>query len=375
MAKAQQLLDAARYNQQGGFYSQAGRLAYSSGHQTAIGWIFQQTGRVAKTHGGAHSEFARLIKDDVRFGLAERQFLGQTYEFKQAADYAIGAASIVSEAEAVQAIAGATNFLEKNRGRSQRRTGGTVPMTQRLAGKTAFVTAAAQGIGRATALAFAAEGARVIATDLNGAKLADIGQGIQTQTLDATHSGDVRRVVQAAGPIDILFNCAGFVHQGTILDSTDSEWDFALSLNLRSMVSTIRAALPGMIERGRGSIINVSSAASSIKGAPNRCVYGTSKAAVIGLTKSVAADFVKRGVRCNAICPGTIQTPSLDDRIAANAAVAGSVEQARTEFVGRQAMGRLGTAEEIAALAVFLASDETQFITGQAIVIDGGWTL
>ena len=177
------------------------------------------------------------------------------------------------------------------------------------------------------------------------------------------------------GPLDVLFNCAGFVHQGTILDSTDADWDFAFALNLRSMVSTIKAVLPGMIERGHGSIINMSSAASSIKGAPNRCVYGTSKAAVIGLTKSVASDFVKSGVRCNAICPGTVQTPSLDDRIAANAAAAGSMEKARTDFIARQAMGRLGSPEEIAALAVYLGSDETQFITGQTIVIDGGWTL
>lgn len=248
-------------------------------------------------------------------------------------------------------------------------------MAQRLTGKTAFVTAAAQGIGRATALAFAAEGARVIATDLNHAKLADIGHGIETHQLDATNAMEVNRTIHAAGPVDILFNCAGFVHQGTILDSTDAEWDFALTLNLRSMIGTIRAVLPGMIERGRGSIINVSSAASSIKGAPNRCVYGTSKAAVLGLTKSVAADFVKNGVRCNAICPGTIQTPSLDDRIAANAEVAGSVEKARSDFIGRQAMGRLGSPDEIAALAVYLGSDETQFLTGQAIVIDGGWTL
>jgi 2-keto-3-deoxy-L-fuconate dehydrogenase len=245
----------------------------------------------------------------------------------------------------------------------------------RLSGKTAFITAAAQGIGRATALAYAREGARVIATDLNDAKLADLGDGIRTLKLDATSASDVRRVLEEAGPVDILFNCAGFVHQGTILDSTDAEWDFAFALNLRSMVSTIRAVLPGMIERGRGSIINMSSAAGSIKGAPNRCVYGTSKAAVIGLTKSVAADFVKSGVRCNAICPGTVQTPSLDDRIAAGAAAAGSLEQARSSYIARQAMGRLGSPDEIAALAVYLGSDETQFITGQTIVIDGGWTL
>ena len=248
-------------------------------------------------------------------------------------------------------------------------------MPGRLTGKTAFVTAAAQGIGRATALAFAAEGAHVIASDLNGDKLEDIGHGIATRRLDATDAAAVKALLDQAGPIDVLFNCAGFVHQGTILDSTDAEWDFAFALNLRSMVSTIRAVLPGMVGRGHGSIINMSSAASSIKGAPNRCVYGTSKAAVIGLTKSVAADFVKSGVRCNAICPGTVQTPSLDDRIAANAAAAGSVEKARSDFIARQAMGRLGSPEEIAALAVYLGSDETRFITGQTIVIDGGWTL
>ena len=249
-------------------------------------------------------------------------------------------------------------------------------MAGRLTGKTAFITAAAQGIGRATALAYAAEGARVIATDLHEAKLAEIaGENIAVHRLDATQAPDIARAVSAAGPVDVLFNCAGFVHQGTILDATDAEWDFAFALNVRSMFHTIRAVLPGMIEAGRGSIINMSSAASSIKGAPNRSVYGTTKAAVIGLTKSVAADFVKQGIRCNAICPGTVQTPSLDDRIAANAAAAGSLDAARTGFIARQAMGRLGTPEEIAALAVYLGSDETQFITGQTLVIDGGWTL
>ena len=249
-------------------------------------------------------------------------------------------------------------------------------MAGRLTGKTAFITAAAQGIGRATALAYAAEGARVIATDLNEAKLAEIaGDAITVHRLDATQAPDIARVAAAAGPVDVLFNCAGFVHQGTILDATDAEWDFAFALNVRSMFHTIRAFLPGMVEAGHGSIINMSSAASSIKGAPNRFVYGTTKAAVVGLTKSVAADFVKQGIRCNAICPGTVQTPSLDDRIAANAAAAGSLEAARTGFIARQAMGRLGTPEEIAALAVYLGSDETQFITGQTLVIDGGWTL
>ncbi len=249
-------------------------------------------------------------------------------------------------------------------------------MTDRLAGKTAFVTAAAQGIGRATALAFAAEGATVIATDLNEAKLAEIaGPRIRTHRLDATDATAITAAAEAAGPVDVLFNCAGFVHQGSILDATEAEWDFAFTLNVRSMFRTIRAFLPGMLAAGSGSIVNVASAASSIKGAPNRFIYGTTKAAVIGLTKSVAADTVARGVRCNAICPGTIQTPSLDDRVAANAAAAGGLDQARQAFVARQAMGRLGTAEEIAATAVYLAGDESQFVTGTAMVVDGGWTL
>ena len=249
-------------------------------------------------------------------------------------------------------------------------------MAGRLAGKTAFVTAAAQGIGRASALAFAAEGARVIATDVNEAKLADLkAANLTTKRLDVMDPAAITAMAAEIGAIDILFNCAGFVHQGSILDATEEEWQFAFDLNVRSMFRLIRAFLPGMLAQGAGSIINMASAVGSLKGAPNRFVYGASKAAVVGITKSVAADTVARGIRCNCICPGTIQTPSLYDRIAANAAQAGSVEAARAAFVGRQAMGRLGAPEEIAALAVYLASDESRFVTGQAMVIDGGWTI
>lgn len=242
----------------------------------------------------------------------------------------------------------------------------------RLAGKTAFLTAAGQGIGRATALAFLAEGARVIATDRDADKLVDVGEA---HVLDVTDAGAIAALAAQVGPVDVLFNCAGFVHQGTILTATDAEWDMAMALNVRSMVSTIRVFLPGMLAAGSGSIINMASAVGSLKGAPNRFVYATTKAAVVGLTKSVAADFVTQGIRVNCLCPGTVQTPSLDDRIAANAAQAGSVEAARAAFIARQAMGRLAKVEEIAALAVYLASDESQFMTGQALVIDGGWTL
>jgi 2-keto-3-deoxy-L-fuconate dehydrogenase len=249
-------------------------------------------------------------------------------------------------------------------------------MTGSLSGKTAFVTAAAQGIGRATALAFAAAGAQVIATDLNAAKLADLAApGLRTEALNVLDPAAIGQAAQDAGAVDILFNCAGFVHQGTLLEATEHEWSFAFDLNCRSMFRTMQAFLPGMLDRKAGVILNMASVSSSLKGVPSRFIYSATKAAVIGMTKSVAADYVTKGVRCNCLCPGTVHTPSLDERIAANAAAAGSVEAAQAAFVARQPMGRLGTAEEIAALAVYLASDTAQFITGQAVVIDGGLTL
>ena len=250
-------------------------------------------------------------------------------------------------------------------------------MTQRLAGKTAFVTAAGQGIGRATALAFAREGARVIATDINVPLLDTLSQesGCSVQRLDVTDAAAITAAAAQHGPVDVLFNAAGFVHAGTVLDCTEEEWDFAFQLNVRSQFRTIKAFLPGMLERGTGSIINVASVASSIKGAPNRFVYGATKAAILGLTKSVAADFITRGIRCNAICPGTVESPSLRDRISAQAkAAAQTTAQVEAAFVSRQPMGRLGKVEEIAALAVYLASDESSFTTGTAQVIDGGWS-
>jgi 2-keto-3-deoxy-L-fuconate dehydrogenase len=249
-------------------------------------------------------------------------------------------------------------------------------MTDALEGKTAFVTAAGQGIGRATALAFAAAGAHVIATDVDETKVAGLAtDAIRIARLNVLHAADIERAARDAGPIDILFNCAGFVHQGTVLDATEDEWSFGFELNCRSMFRTMRAFLPGMLDQGYGVILNMASVASSLKGVPSRFVYSATKAAVIGMTRSVAADYVTRGIRANCLCPGTVHTPSLDERIAANAAAAGSIEAARAAFVARQPMGRLGTAEEIAALAVYLASDAAQFITGQAVVIDGGLTV
>ncbi|WP_422369820.1 SDR family oxidoreductase [Hoeflea sp.] len=244
-------------------------------------------------------------------------------------------------------------------------------MAQWIKDKTALVTAAGQGIGRATALAFAEAGARVIATDINEAALAELkaNDGIETRRLDVLDASDIAAAVAAAGPVDVLFNGAGFVHAGSIIEMTDEDFDFAMDLNVRSMIRTIRAVLPSMLERRSGAIINVSSVASSIKGVPNRFAYSTSKAAVIGLTKSVAADYVEQGIRCNAICPGTVESPSLQERMRAM----GDYDTARAAFIARQPMGRLGTPEEIADLAVYLAN--ATYTTGQACAIDGGWTI
>ena len=249
--------------------------------------------------------------------------------------------------------------------------------SSRLAGKTAFITAAGQGIGRATALAFAREGARVIATDISAALLASLASeiGCTTRLLDVTDAAAISAAAQAVGAIDVLFNGAGFVHSGSVLDCTEEEWTFGFDLNVRSQYRLIKAFLPAMLAQGHGSIVNMASVASSIKGAPNRFVYGATKAAVIGLTKAVAADFVAKGIRCNAICPGTVESPSLRERIAAGAQASGqSLAQVEAGYISRQPMGRLGRTEEIAALAVYLASDESAFTTGTAQVIDGGWS-
>ena len=243
----------------------------------------------------------------------------------------------------------------------------------RLKNKRILVTAAGQGIGRAAALAMAAEGADVFATDINPEGLAQLKSEatgtLEIFELDVRSEASVVAGVALAQP-DVLFNCAGFVHNGTVLEASDEDWDFAFDLNVRSMLRTVRAALPGMLERGSGSIINMSSACSSVIGAPNRFVYGTTKAAVLGLTKSVAIDYITKGIRCNAICPGTVESPSLHDRLHAT----GDYEAAMKAFIARQPMGRIAKAEEIAALVVYLASDESAFTTGQAHIIDGGWS-
>ncbi len=247
-------------------------------------------------------------------------------------------------------------------------------MSGKLAGKTVLVTAAGQGIGRATATAFADEGAEVWATDVNETLLAALSRDrpdVQTTPLDVLDSAAVNRLAVELGTVDVLFNCAGYVHHGTILDCTEKDWDFSFDLNVKSMYRMCRAFLPGMLKAGKGGIINMSSAASSVKAAPNRFVYGTTKAAVIGLTKAIAADFIREGIRCNAICPGTVQSPSLDQRIAAH----GDQEKARAEFIARQPMGRIGRPEEIAALALYLASDDSGYTTGQIHIIDGGFSL
>ena len=249
-------------------------------------------------------------------------------------------------------------------------------MSDRLEGKTAVVTAAGQGIGRAIAEAFLAEGASVVASDLDPSLLDGLeDEGARTATLDVTDSAAVSDYLEGLPTPQVLCNCAGFVHHGTVLDCDEREWARSFDLNVTSMHRTIAALLPRMLEGGGGSIINIASGASSIKAAPNRYVYGATKAAVIGLTKAVAIDFIRQGVRCNAICPGTVESPSLDGRIEALGAQVGGVDKARAMFVERQPMGRLGIPQEIAALAVYLASDESRFTTGTTAVIDGGWSL
>ena len=245
-------------------------------------------------------------------------------------------------------------------------------MTARLKNKRTLITAAGQGIGLSTALAFANEGAEVVATDINPDTLNSLSNEnprIETRLLDVTKPEEIQQAGEETGPIDVLFNCAGFVHHGTILDCEENDWEFSFNLNVRSMYRMIRAFLPAMLEAGGGNIINMSSVASSVMGLPNRFVYGASKAAVIGLTKSVAKDYIKQGIRCNAICPGTVESPSLQERIKAQG---GNLEEVRAAFIARQPIGRIGTPEEIAAIALYLASDESAYTTGVAFNIDGG---
>jgi 2-keto-3-deoxy-L-fuconate dehydrogenase len=244
----------------------------------------------------------------------------------------------------------------------------------RLSGKVALVTAAAAGIGRATAEAFAREGARVFATDIDAAGLN--GLACELRQLDVRSTGAVEALAREIGPVDVLFNCAGFVHHGSVLECSDEDWDYTFDVNAKSMHRTIRAFLPAMLERGSGSIVNIASGASSVRGLPNRYAYGASKAAVIGLTKAVAADVIRKGVRCNAICPGTIESPSLEGRIEEQSRVEGKpVAEIRKAFVNRQPIGRLGRPAEIAAFAVYLASDESAFTTGAIHMVDGGFSL
>jgi 2-keto-3-deoxy-L-fuconate dehydrogenase len=245
-------------------------------------------------------------------------------------------------------------------------------MGLKLEGKTALVTSAAQGIGRASALALAAEGAKVFATDIREDLLAEIaGPDIACFKLNVLEQAEIEAAAARTGPIDILVNCSGYVHHGTVLDCADKDWDFSFDLNVKAHYRMIKAYLPGMLAKGRGNVINIASVASSIKGAPNRFAYGTSKAAVIGMTKALAVDFVAKGIRCNAICPGTVETPSLYDRMRAQ----GDFEKAKAAFIARQPMGRLAQPEEMGKMVVYLASDDSDFMTGQALVIDGGWSL
>jgi 2-keto-3-deoxy-L-fuconate dehydrogenase len=250
-------------------------------------------------------------------------------------------------------------------------------MTDRLKGKFAFCTASGAGIGRATALAFARAGARVVASDLNEAAMAGLREAgvAECVALDARDTSAIEAIAKRFGPVDVLFNAAGFVHHGTVLDTSERDWDFCFDLNVKSMHRTIKAFLPGMLAHARGSIINIASAVGASKAAPNRYVYGATKAAVVGLTKAVAIDFIGKGIRCNAICPGTIQTPSLDERIKALGRDVGGEEKARRMFIERQPMGRLGTADEMAHIAVYLASDESLYTTGSTFFSDGGFTL
>jgi 2-keto-3-deoxy-L-fuconate dehydrogenase len=247
-------------------------------------------------------------------------------------------------------------------------------MAGKLEGRVALVTSAGQGIGRASAIALANEGAKVYATDLREELFKDISAKHPNITgfgLNVLEQQAVDAALKRTGPIDILFNCSGFVHNGTILDCQDKDWDFSFDLNVKAHYRMIKAYLPGMLAKGKGNVINMASVASSVKGAPNRFVYGASKAAVIGLTKALAADFVKQGIRCNAVCPGTVETPSLYDRMRAQ----GDFEAAKAAFIARQPMGRMAQPEEIAAMVVYLASDDSAFVTGQALVIDGGWSV
>ncbi|MEQ6918001.1 SDR family oxidoreductase [Halomonas aquatica] len=248
----------------------------------------------------------------------------------------------------------------------------------RLKDKTALITASGQGIGRSTALQFAAEGARVIATDIDTEKLRELEgiSGIETRHLDVLDAAAVDALAAELPPVDVLFNCAGYVASGSVLTGTDADWELSLALNVTSMARLTRVLLPAMIDNGGGSIINMASVASSLKGVPNRCAYSTTKAAVIGLTKSIAADFINQGIRCNAICPGTVDSPSLHQRIREQASQQGRPEaDVKADFLARQPLGRLGTPEEIAALATYLAADESAYTTGTAQVIDGGWLL